>query len=307
MSRSTAPLTEPTSETMAPGAMAAPISAATAPQAPTGTQTMMQSAPFAASALVSTTWSAILSSRTRSRVACERAVATIERTAPSARAARAFEEPISPTPISARRSKITGTFLGTGRLTGHELAECGNHELVRLFGTDAHAERIRQVVSAGLPQYEAALHQECVGIFRRSSAPLREMDEDEIGNARRHLKPERADVLLDPGEPFRVVRDRALEMRGIAERGDAGRHRRRVDVKRPANAIHRIDHGSRRIHPAKPKCGEAMDLGEGPRHHGVFAGCHELNARFVVVAADVFGIGRIDHQKRAGRERCVQP
>src|SRR5216684_3429578 len=216
MSRSTAPLTEPTSETMAPGAMAAAISAATAPQAPTGTQTMMQSAPFAASALVSTTWSAILSSRTRSRVACERAVATIERTAPSARAARAIEEPISPTPISASRSKITGAFLGTGRLTGHELAECGDGEPVRFLGADAHAERIRQVIGTGLPQHEAALHQEAVGISRRPSALLREMDEDEIGDARRHLKPERADILLEPAEPFCVMRDRAFEMRGIA-------------------------------------------------------------------------------------------
>ena len=36
----------------------------------------------------------------------ERAVATIERTAPCARAARAIEQPIRPKPISARRLKI---------------------------------------------------------------------------------------------------------------------------------------------------------------------------------------------------------
>ena len=36
----------------------------------------------------------------------ERAVATIARTAPCARAARAIEPPIRPTPISARRLKI---------------------------------------------------------------------------------------------------------------------------------------------------------------------------------------------------------
>jgi len=52
-----------------------------------------------------TTSSAIPSSTTRLRVAADRAVATIERTAPRSRAARAIDEPIRPTPMSARRSK----------------------------------------------------------------------------------------------------------------------------------------------------------------------------------------------------------
>src|SRR5450755_1607624 len=121
------------------------------------------------------------SSATRLRVAAERAVATIERTAPCARAARAIEEPISPTPISASRSKITGDLSGTGRLAGHELAECRDHEPIRLLGADAHAERIRQMIGAGLPQHEAALHQEAICVLRRPSALLREVDEDEIG------------------------------------------------------------------------------------------------------------------------------
>ena len=45
MSRTTAPLTEPTSEMIAPGASWAPISCATGPQAPTGMQRMTRSAP----------------------------------------------------------------------------------------------------------------------------------------------------------------------------------------------------------------------------------------------------------------------
>ena len=53
MSRTTAALTEPTSETVAPGIRCGPISAATSPQAPTGTQTMTRSAPATAAALVS--------------------------------------------------------------------------------------------------------------------------------------------------------------------------------------------------------------------------------------------------------------
>ena len=55
MSRSTEPLTEPTSETIAPGVRCGPISAATGPQAPTGIETMTRSAPSTAAALVSTT------------------------------------------------------------------------------------------------------------------------------------------------------------------------------------------------------------------------------------------------------------
>ena len=46
MSRTTAALTEPTSETVAPGLRCGPISFATAPQAPIGTQTITRSAFF---------------------------------------------------------------------------------------------------------------------------------------------------------------------------------------------------------------------------------------------------------------------
>ena len=111
ISRSTEPLTEPTSDTIAPGLRCGPISRATAPQAPTGMQTMARSAPSTAAALVSTTWSARPSSAIRRRVAAERAVATIERTAPCVRAARAIEEPIRPTPINARRLKRGGALI----------------------------------------------------------------------------------------------------------------------------------------------------------------------------------------------------
>ena len=104
MSRTTAALTEPTSETVAPGFRCGPMSFATAAQAPIGTQTITRSAPATAAALLSTTSSASPSSRMRCRVGSERDVATISRTRPSARAARAIEPPIRPTPISVRRS-----------------------------------------------------------------------------------------------------------------------------------------------------------------------------------------------------------
>ena len=114
ISFTTAPLTEPTSERIAPGARCGPISAATAPHAPTGMETMTRSAPSAAAALVSTTWSARPSSATLRRVAAERAVAMIEPAAPCARAARAMEEPIKPVPISARRLKMGFPLITAG-------------------------------------------------------------------------------------------------------------------------------------------------------------------------------------------------
>src|ERR1043166_3927787 len=103
MSRTTAPLTEPTSDTVAPAARCGAISLTTAPQAPTGMQRMTRSAPSTAAALLSTTWPASPGPATRRRVAADRAVATIEPTAFCALAARAIEEPISPTPMSASR------------------------------------------------------------------------------------------------------------------------------------------------------------------------------------------------------------
>ena len=78
--------------------------AATAPHWPTGTQTITRSASFTAAPFVAATSSASSCSAARRRVAAERAVAMIVRAAPQARAARAIEEPMRPTPISASRS-----------------------------------------------------------------------------------------------------------------------------------------------------------------------------------------------------------
>src|SRR5664279_1411568 len=54
ISRIIEPLTDPTSETVAPAARCGPISLATAPQAPTAMQTITSSAPSTAAALLST-------------------------------------------------------------------------------------------------------------------------------------------------------------------------------------------------------------------------------------------------------------
>ena len=105
-----APLTEPTSETIAPAFRNGAISCATGPQAPTGMQRITRSASLTASALVSSTRSTMPSSVTRARVFSERAVVTISLASPWARAARAIEPPIRPKPISATRRKIGAAF-----------------------------------------------------------------------------------------------------------------------------------------------------------------------------------------------------
>ena len=99
---------------MAPARKCGAISRAAAPHWPTGMQTMTRSAPSTAAALVLTTWSAMPSSMTRRRVAADRAVATMLPARFCARAARAIDDPIRPTPIRARRSNTEAVIAGSG-------------------------------------------------------------------------------------------------------------------------------------------------------------------------------------------------
>jgi len=99
----TARLTEPTSVSVAPGARCGPISSATAPIAPTGTQSTTRSAPCTASAALSVTRSTRPISRATPRVSAERAVPTISPASPARRIASDIEPAISPSPIRATR------------------------------------------------------------------------------------------------------------------------------------------------------------------------------------------------------------
>src|SRR3984957_5178913 len=319
MSRTTAPLPEPTSETVAPRIRCGPISAATSPQAPTGTHTITRSAPATAAALSSATRSASPSSATRRRVAAERAVATISRTVPCARAAWAIDEPIRPTPIKARR-----LYNGAGRLTLNSLygwlrapltfpsfaqkfLQRGAHEPVRFFGADTHSQRIRELVAADLTQNESARGEERVGVLGGASPCLREMDEQEIGDARGHLEPELFEFLRQPSEPAIVVLTRALLVCVIFDRCDAGSDRGRTDVERTAYAVNGGNDVGRTKHPTQTQGGEAVNFGEGTGHDHIVARGDELNAGFVVVAPYIFGIGRIQHEHHLRRQAAMQP
>ena len=69
-----------------------------------------------------------------------------------------------------------------------------------------------------------------------------------------------------------------------------------VDVERPADAVDRIDHVRRPVHPAEPQRGEPVDLRERAAHHDVLAGRDQLDAGLVVVAPR-----RIPHRPRRSR------
>ena len=62
----------------------------------------------------------------------------------------------------------------------------------------------------------------------------------------------------------------------------------------------------RPVHPAEAKRREPVNLRERARHHHVLAGGDKLDAGFVVIVADVFGIGCVDHEQHMGRQTAVQ-
>ena len=168
-------------------------------------------------------------------------------------------------------------------------------------------KRVRQLVIVQRAQHEAALGEEGVRIGRGLALVLREMDQHEIGHARRHLEAELADLFGQPVAPFLGVGLRHLLMRGVLDRGDRRQHRRRRDVERPADAVDRIDDMGRAEHPADPQRGQPVDLGEGVGHHGVLGGRDQLDADLVVVARHVVGIGGVQHQQHMRRQAGAQP
>ena len=109
-------------------------------------------------------------------------------------------------------------------------------------------------------QHKASLGQERIGIGRGLALLEREMDQNKIGHARRHLEPEFADLLGEPVAPLLGVRLRHLNVRRVLDRRHRRQHRRRRDVERSADPIYRIDDMCRSEHPADPQRGEPVDL-----------------------------------------------
>src|SRR6266550_111933 len=100
--------------------------------------------------------------------------------------------------------------------------------------------RIRQLIGGRLPQDQPARREEGVGVLGRAPLGVWKMDQQKVGDARRHFQAELANFLRQPIEPARVVLARAFLMRDVLDRSDAGGDRRPADVERATNAVDRI-------------------------------------------------------------------
>src|ERR1700730_2679870 len=112
-------------------------------------------------------------------------------------------EPQGPPPLTPPRKGEGNTPRALWDLSSlfHHLGEGRDDELVRLFGADAHAQRIRQMIGADRAQHAAARGEQRVGVLRGPALGLGEMDQDEVADARRDLEAELRDLVADPGEP----------------------------------------------------------------------------------------------------------
>src|ERR1019366_2750266 len=262
---------------------------------------MTRSAPATAAAAVSATRSASPRSSTLTRTAAEMSEATISRARPLRREPRAREEPINPMPMRARRwnkASLRGAPRPSGTrraLTLNEVLERRDNETVRFLRANREPQAPRQPIRANRAQDQALAMEKAV---RRPRLRLAvEMQKQKIAHAGRDLDPERGNFVRQPGAPSLVMGDRLINMGGIFQRRDAGRDGRAIGVERPANAIDRVTYPGRRVTPAEPDPGEAVDLRERARHHDVFAVRDKLQAGRIIGAGHIFGIGRVENKE----------
>src|ERR1700729_4607867 len=222
----TAPLTEPTSDTIAPcwsaGAMARPIVSL----APTGAHRMTQSAVTTARARSSVTTSPNPSAFARSKTAMDESARMMRRAACRWRAARAIDEPISPPPIIVSSSKIGSARGAPSRsitFASHKLGERRNHAFIGLLAPDRHAQGVRQTIGGDGAKNESARAQERICVRGGPARFLREGQQKKISDAWRDLDPQLGDRLGEPGKPERIVRNCALNMRRVLHARDACR------------------------------------------------------------------------------------
>src|SRR5688500_9601750 len=143
--------------------------------------------------------------RTRSSTASSWSIATIVRATLRTLTARAMDEPIKPRPMMARRSNkgcSSGAPSRSGMrraLRAQAFAQGGHDQAVRLRTADGQAERVGEAVGFHPAQHQPASAEERVRVLGGVAGLLREMDEQEIADARRHLEPELADLFRKPG------------------------------------------------------------------------------------------------------------
>ena len=140
----------------------------TASYAPTGTQRMTQSAPPTARARSSVDRRRQAPAPSPARATpTEWSARTMRRAALRRRAARAIDEPISPTPMIASSSKIGSASGAPSRSTTfapHELGKRRDHAPVGLLAADRQPQRVRQAIGRDRPEDEAARAEERVRV-----------------------------------------------------------------------------------------------------------------------------------------------
>ena len=149
----------------------------------------------------------------------------------------------------------------TGRRHPAEKAFERRHDLaIGFFRADGEAQRIRQPIALEPTQDQPSARQIGVRLPRGLARLGGEMDEEEIADARRDRKPERADLRGEPGKPAIVMRERRRDMGVIGDRRGAGRERGPVDVEGAADAVQGVDDMRRPVEPADAQIGEAEDF-----------------------------------------------
>src|SRR5436190_3757979 len=162
----------------------------------TGTATSTRSASRAASAALFPISSIAPRSSATRRFSALRPTPTTLPQAFSFFSARANEPPISPTPITATRSKrVTRSFPDAGR-------ERREESLVLVGGADRHTQVLGQLVRpADRAHDDAPLEQALVDLGRASDA-----HRDEVAVRRNPVEAECSHALLDLAHPLQVVR-----------------------------------------------------------------------------------------------------
>ena len=209
MSRTTEPLTEPTSDTIAPGSRCGPIALAIAPHAPTGMQRITRSAP--SHRLGAGSASRYRQGRARPRAPASRRRARSHDLAHGALRARrlAMDEPISPRPIMA---------MVLEQRLGHQAAPLPvmNAESASIAARFSSSVPMVMRKASGRP-YSSTRRKMMRRSCRNLSAacadlplPLGKMQQQEIRDARRHAKAEARQSLRPRGQPQLIVLGAAL-------------------------------------------------------------------------------------------------
>ena len=180
MSRTTEPLTEPTSDTIAPFIRCGPISFATVAagadrNADDDEVGALDRGGVALDDLIGEAeLGHALARLRRARGGDDRA-----RRALRARGAR---DRAADQADADQRQAVEERLLQLGHAgLPQELGERLDHEPVGLLAADRHAQRVRQLVGADLAQDEAALRQEGVGLGGGAALGVGEMDQHEVG------------------------------------------------------------------------------------------------------------------------------